>query len=235
MNNPNSNAALASRRSVFRAGSPVPQVSSLGTRLAEGHPVPSPATASPKRLIVLLLLAGALAIVASLLWMHRGTRGGGTTVLRDKPVSSAPAATQPITSATVREPVSSSASNPSTQALVTEASPNDFIYKPSDRSDPMSPLMVPAAPVVTEASGAIALAPAAPGATADAPELQLSGIVWSADSPLALVNGKIVRPGNRVAGATVSRITRTEVFVERDGRSVVLSLDPLSGHEGDEP
>jgi hypothetical protein len=53
---------------------------------------------------------------------------------------------------------------------------------------------------------------------ADAGNLILKGIVYSEDSPSAVVGTQIVRQGDKVSGATVVKISRDSVEFEMDGK-----------------
>ena len=52
----------------------------------------------------------------------------------------------------------------------------------------------------------------------------LSGIMGSGAGGAAIINGKIVRVGDDVAGAKVAEITRTKVRLDAKGREVVLTM-----------
>jgi hypothetical protein len=66
-----------------------------------------------------------------------------------------------------------------------------------------------------------------PSSSASGPGLKISAIAWSADQPLALINGRIVKPGDTVDSAEITGITRTDVTLKRGGETVTLSLNPL--------
>ncbi|MCL2389422.1 MAG: general secretion pathway protein GspB [Elusimicrobia bacterium] len=50
------------------------------------------------------------------------------------------------------------------------------------------------------------------------PSITLAGIMYDPDSPVAIVNGEIRRPGDTVNGARITRITRSAVHFAFDGR-----------------
>ncbi len=55
--------------------------------------------------------------------------------------------------------------------------------------------------------------------------IELSGIAWSSDRPVAVINGRIVAPGERVEGHTVRRIAADFVELRDDGgRTLLLRL-----------
>lgn len=54
--------------------------------------------------------------------------------------------------------------------------------------------------------------------------LKISGIVWGPTGYKALVNDKVVRPGDQVHGARIVRITPKGIVVEKDGESRFLPL-----------
>ena len=55
-------------------------------------------------------------------------------------------------------------------------------------------------------------------------KLELGGIVFSAENPVALINGRVVGPGSFVDGFEVVRIEETQVELEGEGRRVILQL-----------
>ncbi|MBC8001668.1 MAG: hypothetical protein H7X97_03680 [Opitutaceae bacterium] len=57
------------------------------------------------------------------------------------------------------------------------------------------------------------------------PVVKLQGIFFRLKNPEAVVNGKILRVGESVLGAKVTRIDRREVIVEWNGQPKTLSLD----------
>ncbi len=54
------------------------------------------------------------------------------------------------------------------------------------------------------------------------PEFQLGGIFWDAKRPLAIVNNKMVVPGDTVADALVARIEKEAVILRYLGRVIKL-------------
>jgi len=54
--------------------------------------------------------------------------------------------------------------------------------------------------------------------------LNLGGILWDASSPMAIINGKIVKAGSRVGNYQVSRITRRKVILRSGKQTVLLQL-----------
>lgn len=62
---------------------------------------------------------------------------------------------------------------------------------------------------------------------ADQGTISLGGIAWSGDRPFALINGKVVAPGDSISGFTdviVSEIMPDSVAVRVDSRTLVLRL-----------
>lgn len=53
----------------------------------------------------------------------------------------------------------------------------------------------------------------------------LQGILWSPASPQAIVNGQVVKPGDRVEGAEVAAIERRLVRLSIDGEERILTLE----------
>ncbi len=57
-----------------------------------------------------------------------------------------------------------------------------------------------------------------------APELYLSGIMYTEESPRAIVNDRIVEPGDSVSGAKVKKINPKSVVLEFIDTEITLSL-----------
>jgi hypothetical protein len=76
--------------------------------------------------------------------------------------------------------------------------------------------------VTTNGSSSVSETPAPP---ATFPAVKLQGVFFRLKNPEAVVNGKILRVGESVLGAKVTRIDRREVVVEWNGQSKTLSLD----------
>ena len=55
-------------------------------------------------------------------------------------------------------------------------------------------------------------------------KITLDGIVYSETNPVAVLNGKILPPGADVDGYTITRIYPDKIELERDGKSVSLTL-----------
>jgi hypothetical protein len=55
-------------------------------------------------------------------------------------------------------------------------------------------------------------------------KITLDGIVYSETNPVAVLNGKILPPGAEVDGYTITRIDPDKIELERDGKSVSLTL-----------
>ncbi len=52
---------------------------------------------------------------------------------------------------------------------------------------------------------------------------EVEGILWNAESPMAILSGKVVRVGSRIGGAEVIRIERDGVTVRVNGEDRLLS------------
>lgn len=85
--------------------------------------------------------------------------------------------------------------------------------------DPLQGLADPMQPPAVQRSAAPGPSTAEPGAG-----LRLQGIRSDGRGRLAVLNGKAVRVGQDVGGATVTGIGRDSVTVSRDGRSSELKL-----------
>jgi hypothetical protein len=55
--------------------------------------------------------------------------------------------------------------------------------------------------------------------------LELGGIAWSSSSPLAMVNGALLRVGDEILGFVVTDIAPRTVTLEGRGRRIALQLD----------
>jgi hypothetical protein len=115
----------------------------------------------------------------------------------------------------------------------------------SDRAQPSSPPSLaesaastsPSRPPETQRPGAappsgIEVARASPSlptfhrrvALEDGTVVELGGIAWSAEAPLAYLNGKLYGPGESVAGLEVEAIERERVRLAGGGRKLWLDL-----------
>ncbi|MFA5038765.1 MAG: hypothetical protein WC732_03705 [Candidatus Omnitrophota bacterium] len=89
--------------------------------------------------------------------------------------------------------------------------------KPVAKSNAAVPAPPKPAPVVSSAS-----APEVPVYAGTPPALVLSGILFSEEGSLALIDGKVVPEGGTVAGATVERIGSDEVELSYEGQTFIL-------------
>ena len=64
--------------------------------------------------------------------------------------------------------------------------------------------------------------------TLPSPPLRVEAVLRSAERDLAIVNGKIVRAGDRVAGVQVEAILADGIRYVRDGKVHVARLQPTS-------
>ena len=60
--------------------------------------------------------------------------------------------------------------------------------------------------------------------SADGSTIELGGIAYSEDRPIAVINGSVVSPGDMIAGFTIVAIEPERVELEADGVCVYLSL-----------
>jgi|GEM_PF-633514 len=56
------------------------------------------------------------------------------------------------------------------------------------------------------------------------PELQVSGLIWGAETPQAIVNGKVVKIGDRVENARIESIGKSGVVIEFSGKKFTLPV-----------
>ena len=79
----------------------------------------------------------------------------------------------------------------------------------ADLRDPMRPPSAPAAVIVR------------PGATSS---FQLQAVIGTGTSRVAIVDGKLVRVGDKLAGAVIDEISATHIRYTRGGKQLVASL-----------
>jgi hypothetical protein len=53
-------------------------------------------------------------------------------------------------------------------------------------------------------------------------DLVLDGILWDADAPLVMMNDEVLMVGDRIEGRVITRITQTEVTLEKNGKEFIL-------------
>jgi hypothetical protein len=58
-------------------------------------------------------------------------------------------------------------------------------------------------------------------------ELSLSGIMWDEKRPLAIINGRVVGPGDRINMVHVEQITKETVLLEHEGKNHLLEFQPF--------
>ncbi len=56
------------------------------------------------------------------------------------------------------------------------------------------------------------------------PQFELSGLVYSPANSFCILNNKIVKAGESLQGATVSKITANEVILDYEGKIITLSM-----------
>ena len=114
---------------------------------------------------------------------------------------------------------------------------------PSPAETPRLPSPVPAAPATSAIAPPPTPAPVAPPAPASAPpalvdgktyvrevalpggaKIELRGLAYSETQPVALINGKVVGPGDVVEGFTVVQIQPKRVELAANGTTIFLTL-----------
>lgn len=107
--------------------------------------------------------------------------------------------------------------------------------EPEIRLEPAAPVLPPAAPVLREEPAPAPLLPEPPPVqesksfveTVPVPgggTLRLNGIAFSSVSPVAVIDGRVVGPGEVVQGFTVVEIQQNRVKLEGHGETVYVSL-----------
>jgi type II secretory pathway component PulC len=56
------------------------------------------------------------------------------------------------------------------------------------------------------------------------PELRVSGLVWGAETPQAIINGKVVKVGDIIENARIDSIGKSGVVIEFSGKKFTLSV-----------
>jgi len=187
-------------------------------------------------MIVLLLL-----VVLSLLFRHRNSRVGGTVAVGavsagvSSPTAPSPSPAASVASPAAVVPASSPVADKAIQITVASplATPVETPLPP-----PPPPVIVSAAEEGDEALAARAVELRAQAERSSARRAQdrsrsdsesgsiqnirISGIVWDRTSPMAMVDGKIVRPGSVVRGARIVQINKDSIVFEMNGRQYTV-------------
>ncbi len=132
----------------------------------------------------------------------------------------APAVVSP---APAPEPAPTAAPEAAPAMVVSEEAPSmEAITIPESAPSPPEP-----EPTVAPAPQVTATNPPLPALAPEEkplPVLRLSGIIYTADRPVAIVNGQTVCVGSRVSGATVIGIDRTQVTLQINGQRTTYEL-----------
>jgi hypothetical protein len=131
-----------------------------------------------------------------------------------------------------RQPETTPTDKPEAVAPATQATTRNALEQPK----PVLVAAAPAAPrpearipaaltptAVTAPQGPVSSAPA-PQAAVPAPVYKLQGIFYRPAHPMAMINGRNVSPGDKVADARVVNIQRDSVTLSVDGQTKVLTL-----------
>ncbi len=148
------------------------------------------------------LIAIALLIVLIIILFPMFKRGAAGKIITNK-----------ITKKTASGPSSTSAEN---KNISPEESPDAAEYKEEGSKDPfsvpdsfrnvISHLLVPKQEDVA------------------LPSLSVSGAVWGGASPQAIINGKILKEGDTIEGATILKIEKEGIILLYRGRQVTIPL-----------
>jgi hypothetical protein len=84
-----------------------------------------------------------------------------------------------------------------------------FIYNDHGKKDPFGPPKIDS----VESDGEDVLA-----------GIRLEGIIWDEDSPIAIINGKVVGVTDEINGAKIIQIKQNEVVLEVNGEKMPLKL-----------
>ncbi|MFA5356173.1 MAG: hypothetical protein WC301_02025 [Candidatus Omnitrophota bacterium] len=94
--------------------------------------------------------------------------------------------------------------------------------KPPVQAPPVVEAVPPAQPLPPPPAPAVEAVPAPPEAPQPTPSFVLNGIFYADDGSYALINNRVVEPGDNIDGATVLKITADEVDLEFDGAGIKL-------------
>lgn len=129
--------------------------------------------------------------------------------------STVPQAVEPEVPETVPTPVPP----PPVQEVQPEPPPAPVIVPPSPPvTEPVAPPAAPA-PAPRESRRYVGEVPVPGGGV-----VRLNGIAFSTESPVAVLDGKVVGPGEVVQGFTVVEIRQNQVKLEGHGETVFVSL-----------
>ena len=148
-----------------------------------------------------LMVLGALLVVLGLVYAPRWrARSGGTRSV----VSAAPAASAALSGATDAAPEGAAYQSGTPERLVIRAAQRERSSAATWRRDPF----------VLERQGA------------GSDELSCTGILWDAERPVALINGRAVQPGEEVDGYQVVEISRDRVSLSDGTHTIQLHVTP---------
>ena len=138
---------------------------------------------------------------------------------RPEPVTPAEPVARPTPPATIpADPVPVPvATEPETAAPIESTNMPVAPVTPGTATDPTPG---PAPEAVTPVSETFVREASIPGVG----QLRLGGIAWSERQPFALINGRVVGPGDRIQGLQVAAVSRGEVVLRAEGGGYVLRL-----------
>ena len=88
-----------------------------------------------------------------------------------------------------------------------------FVYDPHGKRDPFWSLVSPGGTIITYDKNL------------DHGDLSLEGVIYDPNGKsLAIINGKVFKPGNQIAGHTLSKIEKSRVLLIKDNKEFVLEL-----------
>ena len=101
------------------------------------------------------------------------------------------------------------------------------------RRNPFAPLAQATAPKTPEADKSVDKDKALEDV-----KLELNGIIWSKNKPVAIINNTVVEIGSEIAGQRVSAISTMNVELEYQGRKKTLKIAPkvvfsITGNKSD--
>jgi hypothetical protein len=214
--------AQPSAQLVMQPAEPVPQpILQLVAQPPEpsSAPIPAPRSLQPSgwssrtRWLLVGATAGILLLLA---WLSVDTRSSQPQSPQTAPAASStpnPVPHNPAVAPDV-QPTTDQAALP---AKLSDAAP----VKPAAAATQGLPFF---SPVVVRARSSTSEPVASSPAPAAPPEFKLQSILFFTDDPSAIINGKTVRPNDRVGGALVVAITTSNVTLESQNQRKILTV-----------
>ncbi len=215
--------------------------SQSGTAGAAGHSLIEPSIAPRGRrhaVAITIIAAGGFATGAVVLfiWLFAGDRGGP----RQAGAAVGPGLPQVLVAAAETKAPSTSAPPPQPEPVVPPKvpapAPTAAVETPAPVAPPTDTVLPPQPPKVAAPQPTVAAAPRSPSgidpqavyvSTINIPgatTIKLDAIIWSAENPVALINGTALMPNSVLGNVRVTAIESRRVTLEHAGVSFYLRL-----------